>query len=109
MIEYLVHLDADRPPTDIMLAKADVPDGVSRIRLKPDDLPAGWRNYPPPESLAVIGDAFARDLRAAILIAPSSLAVTDHNWILNPAHADFRKIRFHAATPFDYDPRLTKR
>ncbi len=109
MIEYLVHLDADRPPSDIMLATAEIPDGVSRIRLKPHGLPAGWRNYPPTEALAMIGDAFARDLRAAILIVPSSLAVTDHNWILNPAHPGFRKIRFHPAVPFDYDPRLARR
>jgi RES domain-containing protein len=108
MIEYLVHLDADRLPRDIMLAKADVPEDVSRMQITTNDLPAGWRSYPPPEALAAIGDAFARELRAAVLIVPSSLAVTDNNWILNPAHPDFHKIKFHSAAPFDYDPRLLK-
>lgn len=109
MIEYLVHLDADRPPRDIMLAKADVPEDVSRIQITTNDLPAGWRSYPPPEALAAaIGDAFARELRAAVLIVPSSLAVTDNNWILNPTHPDFHKVKFHSAAPFDYDPRLLK-
>jgi hypothetical protein len=36
MLEYLVHLDADQPPIDIMLAKADVPEDVSRIEPDPD-------------------------------------------------------------------------
>jgi RES domain-containing protein len=108
MIEYLAHVDADRPPKDIMLAKAEVPEGVSRIQMKPDDLPQGWRTYPPPEALATVGDAFVKELRAAILIVPSALAVSDNNWILNPAHPDFHKIRFHAAVSLDYDPRLLK-
>lgn len=108
MIEYLVHLDADRPPTDLMLAAADVPDDVSRIQLKSKDLPAGWRGYPPPEALAAMGDVFTEKRKAAVLIVPSALAVTDHNWILNPAHPDFLKITFHAVQPFDYDPRLLR-
>ncbi len=108
MIEYLAHLDADCPPKDIMLAKADVPEGVSRIQMKTDELPRGWRSYPPPETLAAVGDGFVRELRAAILIVPSALAISDNNWILNPAHPDFNKIRLHSAELFDYDPRLLK-
>jgi RES domain-containing protein len=108
IIEYLAHLDANRLPGDIVLAKADVPAGVSRIQINAKSLPAGWRSYPPPKVLATIGDAFALELRAAVLIVPSSLAITDNNWILNPAHPDFHKIRFHPAEPFDYDPRLLK-
>jgi hypothetical protein len=50
MLEYLVHLDADRPPGDIMLAKADVPEDVSRIQITTNDLPRGWRSYPPAEA-----------------------------------------------------------
>lgn len=108
MIEYLVHLDANQPPRDIMLAKAEVPEHVSRIEMTTNDLPAEWKSYPPPEALAAIGDAFAREFSAAVLIVPSSLAVTDNNWILNPAHPDFHKIKTHSAVPFDYDPRLLK-
>ena len=108
MIEYLVHIDAERPPSDLMLATADVPDEVSRQRLKSEDLPAGWRGYPAPEVLSSLGETFAEKKEAAVLIVPSALAVTDHNWILNPAHPDFQKITLHAARPFDYDPRLLK-
>jgi RES domain-containing protein len=106
MIEYLVHVDADRPPIDMVVAKAEVPEEVSRIRIETRDLPAGWRSYPADEALAAIGDAFAREMRAAVLIVPSALAVTEHNWILNPVHPEFRNIRRHAVEPFDHDTRL---
>ncbi len=108
MIEYLAHLDADRPPTDLMLATADIPDDVSILRLTPCDLPPTWRRYPAPDALQVIGDRFAQELQACVLVVPSVLAVTDNNWILNPAHSDFGKIALSSAKPFDYDPRLIK-
>lgn len=106
MIEYLAHLDSARPPIDLMLATAEIPADVSILRLTASSLPSTWRNYPAPEALQAIGDRFARELQACVLVVPSVLAVTDTNWILNPAHPDFRKIVQNAAKPFDYDARL---
>ena len=108
MIEYLAHLDADRPPAHLMLASADIPDDVSTLRLTPSRLPAAWRSYPAPDALQAIGDRFAQELEACVLVVPSVLAVTDSNWILNPAHPDFARVQLHPAKPFDYDPRLIK-
>ena len=106
MIEYLAHVDPSKPPTDLMLARADIPDAISQIRPAITDLPHNWRSYPAPDALQALGDRFAHDLQTCVLIVPSALAVTDCNWVLNPAHADFRKIILHPAEPFDYDPRL---
>ena len=108
MIEYLAHLDAGRPPADLMLATADIPDDIAVLRFKPSDLPSTWRNYPAPDALQAIGDRFAQELQACVLIVPSVLAITDNNWILNPAHPNFGKLSLNSAKPFDYDPRLIK-
>ena len=59
MIEYLAHLDANRPPTDLTLATADIPDDIATLRLTSSDLPSTWRNYPAPNALQAIGDRFA--------------------------------------------------
>lgn len=107
MIEYLAHLDATRPPKDLMLAIADIPDDVPVMRLTPADLPATWRSYPAPDALQTIGDRFAQELKACVLVVPSVLATTDSNWILNPAHPDFSRIMVGSPKPFDYDPRFT--
>ena len=107
MLEYVVHLDAGRPPRDIMLAKADVPEDVSRMQITTDDLPAGWRSYSPPEALAAIGDAFACELRTAMLLFPSA-GGNGQQLDSQSYPPDFHKIKFHLAAPFDYDPRLLK-
>ena len=76
MIEYLAHLDTSCPPRDLMLARAEVPEGVSRITLRAERLPTGWRSFPAPESFTEYGEHFVREQKAAILIVPSAIAVT---------------------------------
>jgi RES domain-containing protein len=101
MIEYFVHLDRDDPPPDLVVAAADVPDDVSRVSVSPGRLPATWRQTPAPVELASIGDRFARRRREAILVVPSALAPDESNWLLNPEHPDFRRVRIHPPEPFD--------
>ncbi len=106
MIEYFVHIDADDAPRDLVVATADIPAGVSRIAISEKRLPANWRRIPAPPTLAAIGDGFVGDCRAAILVVPSALAPAESNWLVNPGHPDFSRIRVHAPETFRYDPRF---
>jgi RES domain-containing protein len=106
MLEYLVHLDPNRLPADLVLAQAEIPDRVRRIRVRKKNLPAGWDRYPAPAELVHVGDRFVRDAKAAVLIVPSVLAPTECNWILNPSHPDFKSIRILPTEPFQFDRRL---
>jgi RES domain-containing protein len=106
MIEYFVHIDADDAPRDLVVVMADIPAGVSRIAISEKRLPANWRRSPAPPALAAIGDEFVRDCRAAVLIVPSVLAPAESNWLVNPRHPEFSKIRVHPPEKFSYDPRF---
>ena len=106
MLEYYVHLDPDHPPTDLVVVEADIPDSVSRLSIGLKQLPANWRQSPAPAALAAIGDDFAIKERSAILTVPSVLAPAESNWIVNPRHPSFTKIRVHAAATFQYDLRF---
>jgi len=46
------------------------------------------------------------DYRAAVLIVPSALAPGESNWLINPGHPEFSRIRLHPVEPFRYDPRF---
>lgn len=109
MIEYLVHLDPNHPPKELMLARARIPDKLAKLQVHADDLPRGWREYPAPESLALIGDKFVLNGEAAVLVVPSAIAPTENNWLLNPQHPHFQKIELESSEPFHYDPRLLRR
>jgi hypothetical protein len=93
MLEYFVHLDRDDPPKDLVLATAQIPDGLTRVEVTATHLPAHWREAPAPPELSLIGDAFVRRGRAAILIVPSALAPAESNWLIHPLHPTFSKIK----------------
>lgn len=69
-------------------------------------LPSDWQVEPPPPSTKQVGDAWARSSRSAILVVPSVIIPDEINYLLNPAHADFKKIAIGKPTDFAFDPRL---
>ncbi|MDX2150229.1 MAG: RES family NAD+ phosphorylase [Bryobacteraceae bacterium] len=108
IIEYFIHIDPDDPPNDLVAVTAEVPDGVSRISISQKQLPANWRQSPSPPELAEIGDRFIRDGKVAIVIVPSVLAPAESNWLINPQHPEFSRIRLVATEAFEYDSRFFK-
>ena len=108
-LEYFVHLDAAQAPADLVAIPADVPDGVSRTRIEIRALPRHWRRYPAPEALAELGTRWADEGRTAMLVVPSAIVPAESNYLLNPRHADFVKIRVGSPEPFSFDPRMWKR
>jgi RES domain-containing protein len=109
MLEYFVHLDKDDPPTGLVLAVAEIPDDLARERIDLKALPANWRDAAAPPDLTRFGDAFAERARHCLLLTPSVLAPSEHNYLINPAHSDFRKILVRDVEPLDYDSRMFAR
>ena len=105
-LELLVHADAPLLPDDLVAIEADVPEAVRVDTIDPGKLPRGWRRHPPPEALAHFGGDWANRLETAVLSVPSALVPREKNFLLNPAHGDFRKIRVGKPEPFDLDPRF---
>jgi RES domain-containing protein len=105
-LELLVHADPALLPEDLVAIEADVPETVPVRRIEPETLPRGWRRHPSPQALASLGGDWAKSLETAVLSVPSALVPREANFLLNPAHADFRKIRVGKPEPFDLDPRL---
>jgi RES domain-containing protein len=106
MLEYFVHLDINDPPDDLVLAKAQIPDDLARVEVTAGKLPTNWRQSPASPELAAIGDKFAQSGRATILIVPSALAPTESNWLMNPLHPGFSKIKLKPIETFEYDSRF---
>lgn len=54
------------------------------------------------------GSAWLRAARSAVLEVPSAIVSTEKNYLLNPSHRDFSKLRIGRPLPFVFDPRLWK-
>jgi RES domain-containing protein len=68
-------------------------------------LPAGWDAEPPSLASQQIGDAWVKATRSALLALPS-IITGETNYLINPAHPDFARIKIGKAEPFTFDPRL---
>ena len=108
-LEALVHFDMAEAPEDLVSVAAAIPDSVRCDEVKVEDLPGNWRQYPAPEALARFGTDWATRRSTAVLAVPSAVIPSERNYLINPAHRDFAKIRIEAPQGFSFDPRLWRR
>jgi RES domain-containing protein len=72
---------------------------------KPDELPEEWAVNPAPLSAARVGDRWVKGNSSALLEVPSAVIPTEKNFLLNPVHPDFKKVKIGTPKPFGFDPR----
>ena len=60
-------------------------------------------NYPVTQE---IGDKWLREGKSAILKVPSAIIDLEYNYLINPDHPDFSKVKIANVSKFTFDPRL---
>ena len=106
MLEMLVQDEPLR--ARYVIIEARIPSGVRIDRVMVEDLPADWRNIAAREKLQAIGTEWAKKRSAAVLAVPSAVIPAESNYLLNPLHRDFRRIRVGKPQRFETDLRLIK-
>ncbi len=101
-----VHLPLGIVPTDYMLITIDIPAPVALQEIDAAALPADWQSFPHPNVTQEIGDRFISQNAFLVLKAPSAVVQGDFNFLLNPLHPDFAKVKIIAVEPFTFDKRL---
>ena len=103
-LENLVHLN---PPVLFKYVAVRVQFDEALIEKTPlNHLPSNWWVEPPAPSSKAVGDVWVRQSRSAVLELPSVIISGEPNYLLNPAHPDFKKISLSKPEPFAFDPRL---
>lgn len=105
-LERFVHTDPDLEPADLVAICVDVGDGLSIHSVAVEQLPGDWRHYPAPEALGRFGADWLAATQAVALSVPSAVIPHERNYLLNPAHADFRRLVIDRPEPFSFDPRM---
>lgn len=103
-LENLVHLN---PPMAFKYVAFHLEFDASLVReINPANLRKNWAVHPPPPATQKIGDEWVHSASSAILQVPSVIISGEWNYLLNPAHPDFKKIRIGKPEPFTFDRRL---
>ena len=77
-------------------------------QLEPEDLPVDWAADPCPRSTRNIGSAWIESGESVILRVPSAVVHVEYNFIINPLHPDFRKLKSGEPKGLRFDERLTR-
>lgn len=103
-LETLVHLNRSAPYRWWLFPIAFDPAWVEI--LPPEQWPPDWRESPAGGSTQRLGDHWARNRSAPILQVPSVIIPEEPNYLINPAHPDFGRLKIGAPDLFALDPRL---
>ena len=106
VLEYLVHVDSDLLPDSLVSIKATIPDGLAIESVQVSDLPGDWKDKIIPVTLQERGTSWVNRAQSAVLRVPSVVIEHEWNYVLNPNHSDFPRIKWGAAIAFSFDPRL---
>ncbi len=106
LLEKYVHLPSGIMPKDFVMISIHIPNEVSRKKIDIKTLPPDWQNTGEIKKTKMIGDNFVARNSACILQVPSAIVPGEFNYLINPDHPDFSKIKIVERFTFPFDDRL---
>ncbi|MBC7535945.1 MAG: RES family NAD+ phosphorylase [Ferruginibacter sp.] len=104
LLEMLVHTQFKDYAIPLDLVHLHLPESVTIKEITLPKLKSNW--HEDEDYSRFIGDEFIKSKQALILKVPSAVVQEEHNFLVNPLHADFKKIKIHKTTSFRPDKRL---
>jgi RES domain-containing protein len=104
VLEILVRTGMQTIPLSYHLIKIDIPDIIQPQTISTDKLRKDWKDdigY-----TQWMGNEFLRSLNSLMLKVPSAIVEEENNYLLNPKHGDFKKIKVTKVSKFQFDKRL---
>jgi RES domain-containing protein len=102
VLEYTVNVAVENMPPSLSIATIEIPDDEIFV-LK--NLPFDWNTKPVPSSTQILGTELLQNGKLIIKV-PSVVIASEYNYLLNPAHAQYHKIKLLNVEMLDYDLRI---
>ena len=103
ILEILVRANKFTSPDTYTLLSVQIPESsIADIELK--KLKAGWQNHV--EYTRAIGEDFLKMNQTLALKIPSAIVPQEHNFLINPLHKDFKKVKIVGSELLGLDKRL---
>jgi len=106
-LEFFVHFEVLHKAIGLVAIGIELPDPLVED-LPAASLPADWDATPPTAATAEIGTEWIKSGRSTALRVPSVLTRGEFNVLINPAHADFKRVHVASLADYKYDTRMWK-
>ena len=91
VLEMLVNTQFKDYAIELDLIYIRIPDDCIPTEIKLAKIKSGWKEDP--EYTKFIGDEFIGQKNSLVLQVPSAVIQEEYNYIINPLHTDFKKIK----------------
>ncbi|GAB3022899.1 RES family NAD+ phosphorylase [Niabella terrae] len=107
-LENMVHRRSVGADDLFRVTLIEIPDNVKVEKINKKKLPANWQEYINYTSCQAIGDAWLKENKTVVVQVPSAIITEEYNFLINPQHSDFSRIKVQAIEKFTFDERLLK-
>jgi RES domain-containing protein len=107
VLEYAVNVQLEELPASLSITVYSLPD-KSWKQFAENELPENWTQIPVSQETKEWGSYHLKQAKYLALKLPSVVIPSEFNFILNPLHADFKKMKVKGVHPFSFDKRIKK-
>jgi RES domain-containing protein len=104
-LENIVHRSGEGLNKLFRVVIIEIPD---KIKIKKIILKSKWFEYKNYHITQTIGDLWLSKLQTCVLQVPSAIIKEEYNYLINPAHPDYKFIKILKTERFELDIRLKK-
>ncbi len=105
-LENLVHRSGEGNNLLYNVMVIDIPESVAIEVVDLATLKKDWHTIDNYVYCQSVGNKWLNEMNAAVLKVPSVVIKKEHNYLINPNHRDFSKIKLIAREAFDFDQRF---
>lgn len=103
ILEILTRANKNTSPGSYRLLSVQVPD-TSVVIIEFKKLKKGWQQHI--DYTRSIGEDFLKTNQSMVLKVPSAIVPQEHNFLINPLHKDFKKVKIVGNELLELDKRL---
>jgi len=105
--EIAVHTPLGIIPSNYFLQTINIPK-CRIIKIEVNQLEKKWNRFPHVKSTKTIGDQFVIRNKFLLLKVPSAVIQDEYNYLINPFHDKFKRVKIEKIEEFKFDSRLFK-
>ena len=105
-LENVVHRDKLGLSLVFNILTIECPDTIKTKTIPLKNLPQNWIDFDQIYLTQKMGEEWVKNNGSVILQVPSSIVSEEVNYLINPKHPDFVKIKIVKTQPFVFDSRI---
>ncbi|NTV84858.1 MAG: RES family NAD+ phosphorylase [Bacteroidales bacterium] len=105
-LENVVHRSSEGLSGLFKILVIEIPDDLSFDEIRISDLPENWTDFTNVNVTKFLGDKWLKNKTAVAMKVPSAIVPQESNYLINPEHPDFSKLRIIETRDFNFDKRI---